>query len=84
MAFGDKVVLDHLNLDVRRGEILGFVGASGTGKSVLMRTILKLVPRKSGSISILGHDYDTLDAKSVSRWIRASASSSSTGRSSRR
>lgn len=62
VAFGQKVVLDHLNLDVRRGEILGFVGASGTGKSVLMRTILKLVPRRSGSISILGHDYDSLDA----------------------
>ena len=63
VAFGEKVVLDNLDLDVRRGEILGFVGASGTGKSVLMRTILKLVPRKSGSISILGHDYDSLDAK---------------------
>lgn len=63
VAFGDKVVLDNLDLDVRRGEILGFVGASGTGKSVLMRTILKLVPRRSGKISILGHDYDSLDPK---------------------
>lgn len=63
VAFGEKVVLDNLNLDVRRGEILGFVGASGTGKSVLMRTILKLVPRRSGKISILGHDYDSLDQK---------------------
>lgn len=63
VAFGNNVVLENLDLDVRRGEILGFVGASGTGKSVLMRTILKLVPRRSGTISILGHDYDTLDAK---------------------
>lgn len=61
VAFGEKVVLDNLDLDVRRGEILGFVGASGTGKSVLMRTILKLVPRRSGKILILGHDYDSLD-----------------------
>jgi phospholipid/cholesterol/gamma-HCH transport system ATP-binding protein len=36
VGFGDKLVLDHLNLDIYRGEILGFVGASGTGKSVLI------------------------------------------------
>ncbi|CAN6451191.1 unnamed protein product [Victoria cruziana] len=63
VAFGDKVVLDNLDLDVRRGEILGFVGASGTGKSVLMRTILKLVQRRSGTISILGNDYNSLSPK---------------------
>lgn len=61
VAFGKNVVLDKLNLDVYRGEILGFVGASGTGKSVLMRTILRLLRRQSGVIKILGHDYDTAD-----------------------
>lgn len=60
VGFGDKIVLDNLDLTVRRGEILGFVGGSGTGKSVLMRTILKLIPRRSGTIRILGHDYDKL------------------------
>jgi phospholipid/cholesterol/gamma-HCH transport system ATP-binding protein len=39
VGFGDAIVLDHLSLDVRRGEILGFVGASGSGKSVLLRSI---------------------------------------------
>ena len=61
VAFGSKVVLDKLNLDVYRGEILGFVGASGTGKSVLMRTVLRLLPRRSGKIEILGEDYDALE-----------------------
>jgi phospholipid/cholesterol/gamma-HCH transport system ATP-binding protein len=61
VAFGPKVVLDKLNLNIYRGEILGFVGASGTGKSVLMRTILRLLPRQSGEIEILGGDYDKLD-----------------------
>jgi phospholipid/cholesterol/gamma-HCH transport system ATP-binding protein len=61
VAFGPKVVLDKLNLDIYRGEILGFVGASGTGKSVLMRTVLRLLPRQSGKIEILGADYDQLD-----------------------
>ena len=44
VGFGDHVVLDNLDLDIYRGEILGFVGASGAGKSVLMRTILRLDP----------------------------------------
>ncbi|WP_132524201.1 ABC transporter ATP-binding protein [Rhizobium sp. BK376] len=61
VAFGPKVVLDKLNLNIYRGEILGFVGASGTGKSVLMRTVLRLLPRQSGKIEILGEDYDSLD-----------------------
>ncbi len=46
VGFGRRVVLDHLSLDVRRGEILGLVGASGGGKSVLMRTIIGLIPRQ--------------------------------------
>ncbi len=54
VAFGDQTVLDHLSLDVRRGEILGVVGASGSGKSVLLRTIIGLVPRRHGSITIGG------------------------------
>ncbi|MBA4799126.1 MAG: ABC transporter ATP-binding protein [Rhizobiales bacterium] len=61
VGFGDKIVLDKLNLDIYRGEILGFVGASGAGKSVLMRTVLRLLPRRSGKIEILGADYDAVD-----------------------
>ena len=45
VGFGRQVVIDHLSLDVRRGEILGLVGASGGGKSVLMRTVIGLIPR---------------------------------------
>lgn len=57
VAFGSHVVLDKLDLDIFKGEILGFVGASGAGKSVLMRTILRLVPKQAGEIQILGQDY---------------------------
>jgi len=60
VGFGPKVVLDHLSLDVYRGEILGFVGASGTGKSVLLRTVLGLTPKRGGQIMLFGHDVDQL------------------------
>jgi phospholipid/cholesterol/gamma-HCH transport system ATP-binding protein len=58
VAFGDHIVLDHLALDVRQGEILGFVGGSGSGKSVLLRTIIGLLPKRQGSIEVLGVDLD--------------------------
>ncbi|WP_025030931.1 ABC transporter ATP-binding protein [Nitratireductor aquibiodomus] len=58
VGFGDTLVLDGLSLDVYRGEILGFVGASGAGKSVLLRTILGLVRKSSGTIHLLGQDLD--------------------------
>ena len=61
VGFKDKLVLDHLDLDVYRGEILGFVGGSGAGKSVLMRTILGLLPRREGSIEVLGTDMVNAD-----------------------
>src|ERR1041385_6176084 len=54
VGFGDRNVLDHVDLDVYRGEILGFVGGSGAGKSVLMRTIIGLLPRREGSIEVFG------------------------------
>ena len=54
--FGSQTVHDGLDLDVRRGEILGVVGGSGTGKSVLMRAILGLREPQEGRISVLGED----------------------------
>jgi phospholipid/cholesterol/gamma-HCH transport system ATP-binding protein len=55
-AFGDHLVHDNLDLDVRRGEILGVVGGSGTGKSVLLRSIAGLQRPTAGSIDVLGTD----------------------------
>ena len=54
--FGNQTVHDGLDLDVRRGEILGVVGGSGTGKSVLMRSILGLQRPVDGRIEVLGAD----------------------------
>jgi phospholipid/cholesterol/gamma-HCH transport system ATP-binding protein len=61
VGFRDITILDHLSLDVFRGEILGFVGGSGAGKSVLMRTIIGLVPKRSGTIEVFGVDLGTAD-----------------------
>ena len=54
--FGEQVVHENLDIDVRRGEICGVVGGSGTGKSVLMRAILGLRPPQGGDIHVLGVD----------------------------
>jgi phospholipid/cholesterol/gamma-HCH transport system ATP-binding protein len=64
VGFDGQTVLDHLDLDVRGAEILGVVGASGAGKSVLLRTIIGLLPRRQGSIEVLGVDLaDASEAK---------------------
>ncbi|MGA7973126.1 MAG: ABC transporter ATP-binding protein [Pseudolabrys sp.] len=60
VGFGDHIVLDHIDLDVYRGEVLGFVGGSGAGKSVLMRTIVGLLPKRQGTIKVLGVDLDAV------------------------
>src|SRR3974390_1001795 len=65
VGFGDHVVLDHVNLDVYRGEVLGFVGGSGAGKSVLMRTIIGLLPKRSGTIEVFGSDLAALNEREL-------------------
>ena len=59
--FGSQVVHDDLELDVYRGEILGVVGGSGTGKSVLLRTIAGLQKPAEGSVDVLGTDVLNAD-----------------------
>lgn len=54
--FGAQVVHDNLDLDVWKGEVLGVVGGSGTGKSVLLRTIVGLNRPAAGTITVLGVD----------------------------
>ena len=58
--FGNFVVHDELDLDVYRGEILGVVGGSGTGKSVLMRAIVGLRPPDGGTVWMLGEQTENL------------------------
>ena len=53
-SFGDAVIHDGLDLEVRRGEILGVVGGSGTGKSVMMRSIIGLQRPDSGEVKVFG------------------------------
>ena len=71
-AFGDQVIHEGLDLEVRKGEILGVVGGSGTGKSVLMRSIIGLQIPIEGDIEVLGRSItdaqedDDIDIRS--RW----------------
>ena len=70
--FGEHVVHEDLSLKVRRGEILGVVGGSGTGKSVLMRSIIGLQPPAAGDITVLGRqvseDVEDGEVDIRSRW----------------
>ncbi|WP_366655981.1 ATP-binding cassette domain-containing protein [Fodinicurvata sp. EGI_FJ10296] len=65
--FGSTVIHDGLDMDVRRGEVLGVVGGSGTGKSVLMREIIGLQSYAKGTIEVYGHDISTMSEVEIHR-----------------
>ncbi|MFY8095832.1 MAG: ABC transporter ATP-binding protein [Niveispirillum sp.] len=58
--FGAQIVHDGVDLDVRKGEVIGLVGGSGTGKSVLLREIVGLMDPSAGTIQVLGKDTASL------------------------
>jgi phospholipid/cholesterol/gamma-HCH transport system ATP-binding protein len=64
---GGKVIFKNLDLDVRRGEVMGVVGASGAGKSVLLRTVVGLIRPRAGRIEILGLEPARLGAAELHR-----------------
>ena len=64
---GGRVLHDHIDLDVDRGEILGVVGGSGTGKSVLLRSIIGLQDPTEGSIEVLGENIARLEGDKLVR-----------------
>ncbi|NJS14848.1 MAG: ABC transporter ATP-binding protein [Sphingopyxis sp.] len=69
-AFGEAVIHENLDLDVVQGEVLGVVGGSGTGKSVLMRSIIGLQQPTGGSIEVYGRPHqeeDTAAARDLRR-----------------
>lgn len=71
-CFGQQVVHDGVDLDVTKGEVIGLVGGSGTGKSVLLREIVGLMVPSAGKIEVLGKDTDNLSESErlslQSRW----------------
>lgn len=68
--FGAQRVHDNLDLDVHRGEVMGVVGGSGTGKSVLLRTIIGLNRRRAGRISVLGVDTEKAGRREAEALLR--------------
>ncbi|HEY1547931.1 MAG TPA: ATP-binding cassette domain-containing protein [Kofleriaceae bacterium] len=62
VGYDDKAVLEHVDLEIRRGEIVTLLGGSGCGKSTLLRAITGLLQPMSGTVTLLGEDlYATTD-----------------------
>src|SRR4051812_50198411 len=80
VGFGERTIMKDLDLDVYRGEILGFVGASGTGKSVLTRAVLGLIPKRAGTIEVFGENVDALSPPPAKRSSAAGAGRSQSER----
>ncbi len=65
--FGSQLVHEHLDLDIQKGEILGLIGGSGSGKSVLLRTILGLNRQSAGSVTVMGVNMEKAPEKERSK-----------------
>ena len=63
--YGRTVIHEHLNLDVRRGEIVALLGGSGSGKTTLVRQILGLESPTSGTIRVLGEEWARMDEETA-------------------
>jgi phospholipid/cholesterol/gamma-HCH transport system ATP-binding protein len=64
-GFGGKIIHDHIDLDVRRGEVLGVVGGSGAGKSVLLRSIIGLIQPLEGDIKVFGTETEDVEGAAM-------------------
>ena len=66
-GFGNRIIHDHIDLDVYRGEVLGVVGGSGAGKSVLLRSIIGLIHPLEGTVEVLGQQTGEVEGASMQR-----------------
>ena len=67
--YGSLVALDHLNLDIREGEIFGLLGPNGSGKTTAINCILALLKYDKGSIRIFGKEMDLIIMRQKSRLV---------------
>ncbi|MDH3948099.1 MAG: ATP-binding cassette domain-containing protein, partial [Gammaproteobacteria bacterium] len=63
--YGTRLILQNVDLDVRRGEILAVVGGSGSGKTTLLRHLIVLLRASEGSVRILGQDVSSMDERDL-------------------
>jgi len=68
--FGDKIVLEDINLTIPRGKIIGLLGKNGTGKSTLIKLMLKELEPTSGKLCIAGQQLSKLKRRQVSKYRR--------------
>jgi phospholipid/cholesterol/gamma-HCH transport system ATP-binding protein len=64
-GFGSKIIHDHIDLDVKKGEVLGVVGGSGSGKSVLMRSIISLIRPREGTVEVFGQKTSDVEGAAM-------------------
>lgn len=67
--YGNRAVLDHVNLTVSESNFIGLVGTNGVGKTTLIKSILNLVDIQSGQVSINGHDHKTQPARAALAYL---------------
>ncbi|MBT2602107.1 ABC transporter ATP-binding protein [Bacillus sp. ISL-53] len=67
LGYGDKLIINNMNIEIPKGEITVFIGANGCGKSTLLRSVARLLKPQSGSVLLEGKAISTMSSKDVAR-----------------
>jgi iron complex transport system ATP-binding protein len=67
LGYGDKLIINEMNIEIPKGEITVFIGANGCGKSTLLRSVARLLKPQSGSVLLEGKAISTMSSKDVAR-----------------
>jgi phospholipid/cholesterol/gamma-HCH transport system ATP-binding protein len=71
IGYGERVILDHISFDVRRGEVLAIIGRSGSGKTTLLKNLIGLYRPIAGEIWLLGKNLLTVDGEERQQLLRS-------------
>jgi iron complex transport system ATP-binding protein len=69
LAYGDRIIVEGLDLQIPAGAVTAIVGANGCGKSTLLRSLARLLPPRAGDIVLDGHDIHRLPSREVARRV---------------
>ncbi|AMA73361.1 MULTISPECIES: ABC transporter ATP-binding protein [Aneurinibacillus] len=67
LAYGERIIINELNMTIPEGKVTVFIGSNGCGKSTLLRSLARLLKPKSGSVLLDGHSISRLSTKEVAR-----------------
>ena len=72
IGYSDNIVVESLNMKIKKGKVTSIIGANGCGKSTILKAIGRIIKKKSGSVYINGYDIDYQKSKEIAKQVSIS------------